>query len=194
MPIVQDSTPPVGNYSFLKQPRVLTSSLSYVDLSTLEGVRYEVYFDKVFATGETQYILYQFPPASSGVLVGLSNRTFKSLNGEAEISILWDTAGMVLGDSLTLFNANRNLNMPALTEVNVLTGVPTTEGIVRETDFLTGGGSGSNSSGSISPSLGLRLYSADSFFVAKVTNLHSQTNRIHLEYSLLEIPSISFNI
>lgn len=194
MPIVSDSSSPTSSYSFLKQQRVLTTSLDYVDLATLEGARYDVYFDEELSSEETKYIIYQFPPASSNLIGGLSHRIFKAMDGDASLEILWETEGYQLLDPLDVFNTNQNSPNVAQTEVHTLSGVPTSEGVLREPDFVIGEGRGNNSNGSISPAQGIRLYSPDSFFVAKVTNLHTQANRIHLAYSLLEIPKESFNI
>ena len=192
--ITTNQLPLSTTFSFLSNKRTPTANIDYVDVTTFEGSRYEVYFDDTLTSGASQYIMYQFPPLSSGVLVALSNRSFKSLNGSAEITILWNTTGYTLGAPLTTFNTNRNSTRTSETQVNLITGVPTDEGLIRESDFLTSTGVGSNSSGSISPSLGLRVYSPESFFVAKVTNLHSQVNRIHLEYSFMEIASDQFNL
>lgn len=181
-------------YPSLTDQRVLTSNLDVEDLYTFEGLRYEVEFDEVLASNEVQYIMYQMPPLSSGYIVGLSSRNWKSLNGAAEMEILWDTSGITLGDSLTIFNSNRNSANTGNMTVNLITGTPTSDGIIREKDFLTGSGTGSNSSGSISPSLGLRLYSPDSFFVFKLTNTHSSSNRIKVTYSWVEIPVEFINL
>jgi hypothetical protein len=158
------------------------------DITTFEGSRYEVEFDSILGQGEVQYIMYQMPPLSSGVIVGLNSRGFKSLNGGAEMEILWDTTGITLGAPLPIFNSNRNSTNTGEMVVNLITGTPTTDGTIRERDFLTSLGAGSNSSGSISPALGLRLYSPDSFFVFKLTNTHNSANRIKVTYSWLEIP------
>jgi hypothetical protein len=177
-------------YDSLVMERLLATTIDYNDMATFEGDRYEVEFDATVVSGVNgfQYIMYQMPPLSSGVIVGLSNRTFKTLNGECDLKILWDTTGTTLGAALPIFNDNRNSIKTPQMQVNLITGTPTTDGIIREGDFVTGTGTGANSSGSISPSLGLRLYSPDSFFVAKLTNLHNASNRIKITYSWIEIP------
>jgi hypothetical protein len=65
---------------------------------------------------------------------------------------------------------------------------PTNEGTIREVDFLNQIGQGNNSSGDISPETGSRVYSPDSFFIAKVTNLDNAPNRIKLAYNWAEFP------
>jgi hypothetical protein len=65
---------------------------------------------------------------------------------------------------------------------------PTDEGVTREVDFLTKSGTGNNTSGDISAETGSRIYSPDSFFIAKVTNLDNGSNRIKLAYNWVEFP------
>lgn len=173
-------------YAEIKQSRVLTASITSAESLTIEGKRFNATADFTLAGGATKYIMYQMPNVASGVVVGLQNRIFKSLNGSAEIEILWNSAGVTLGAVVPSFNENRNSSVVAGMVINEATAVQA-DGLVRESDFLQGEGSGSNSSGSISSALGFRIYSPDSFFVAKVTNLHSQNNRILLTYSWGEI-------
>lgn len=163
------------------------SGTTLAEAITSEGRRYYSEFDEVFTSGETKYFLYQFPSKMpKGLVVGLQNRQFKSLNGEAEITILWDSTGVVPGTPVPIFNENRN--SPNVSEVVISEIVaPTTEGTIREQDFLTGSGAGSKSSGDVSVGSGYRGYSPDSFFIAKVTNLHNANNRIRLAYSWVEV-------
>ena len=178
-------------YPELDKQRLLTSEISYTEATTVSGGRFSSEFDLVYGTGEgttdTEYILYQMPPASSGVVVALDLRIFKSLNGEADLEILWDSTGIVTSTAIPAFNENRNSSKSAQMTINRVTSV-VTEGTVRERDFLSGAGTGSNSSGAISDSSGFRLYSPDSFFIAKIVNKHNANNRIHIAYSWLEIP------
>ena len=175
----------------LSKSRTRVVSLTQAELSTAEGIRFYTEYDKVFSTGETVYLLYQMPAIESGFVVALQERRFKSLSGEAEVEILWDSTGVTPGTPLPSFNENRN----SVNTSNMITSViatPTTDGTVRETDFLTGSGAGSNSSGDISPDSGSRIYSPSSFFIAKVTNNHNADNRIHLSYTHAEIALTNF--
>ena len=132
--------------------------------------------------------MYQMPSAASNRIIALQSRSFKSLNGAAEIEILWNSTGVVLGAQLPTFNENRNIPFDATMTINEVVSV-VSDGTVRERDFLQGVGSGNNSSGAISSDLGFRLYSPDSFFIAKITNLETQVNRIHISYTWLELKS-----
>jgi len=152
---------------------------------TSEGNRFYAQFDEVFTTGETKYFLYQMP--GNGHAIALIKRLWQSLNGSAEISILWDSTGVVPGTPIYILNENRNSNIVSGVEISEI-AAPTTDGLVIETDFLTGTGQGSNSSGDISPESGFRLYSPSSFFIAKVTNLENSDNRIKLGYNFARIP------
>ena len=170
----------------LSQPRLATTTLTNTEVMTFEGKRFYGEIDFTLASGATKYIMYQMPNVASSKIIALQSRQFKSLNGGAEIEILWDSTGVVLGASVPTFNENRNIAVVATMLINEVTSVAV-DGTIRESDFLQGTGSGSNSSGAISADLGLRLYSPDSFFIAKVTNLESQNNRIHLSYTWIEI-------
>lgn len=178
------SLPPVydPNEKWMPYRGVFTES----ELVTIQGNRFYVEFDVVFTTLETKYIKYQMPPLSSGKIVALQQRIFKALNGEAEIEVLWNTTGGTLGAPLVSYNENRNTSNTALMVATPFTVAPS-GGDVRESDFVTGTGAGSNSSGDVSPAAGYRIYSPDSDFVLKVTNLHNMDNRIHVSYSWLEV-------
>lgn len=162
------------------------SGTTLAEAITAEGNRYSTEFDNVFNAAETKYYLYQFP-SELDTIVSLQNRQFKSLKGEAELVILWNSTGIVPGVPVPIFNENRNsanISKALVSEI----ATPLTDGIIREQDFLTGVGGGSHSSGSISTDSGYRMYSPGSFFIAKVTNLHNNANRIRLAYSWVEIP------
>ena len=156
-----------------------------INAITTEGNRFYAQFDEVFANGETKYFLYQMP--SDGYAITLIKRTWKSFNGSCELSILWNSTDVVPGTPIYILNENRNSDNLSGLEISEI-NAPSTDGWVIETDFLTGSGQGSNSSGDISPESGFRLYSPSSFFIAKVTNLHNSANRVILGYNFARVP------
>jgi len=168
--------------------RVRTSSMSQGEYFSAIGKRFVIDYDEVYAGNETKYILYQMPPASSGYLVKLQERRFKSRDAAAEIEILWDSTGFTPGTPLPSFNENRNFESDTGLMIVSVIAPPTTEGTVREPDFVTQSGTGNNTSGDISAQTGSRIYSPDSFFIAKVTNLDNGSNRIKLAYNWAELP------
>lgn len=172
----------------LSNLRVRTSSMSQAEYFSAIGKRFVVDYDEVYAGNETKYILYQMPPASSGYLVTLQQRRFKSRDADAELEILWDSTGFTPGTPLPSFNENRNFESDTGLMIVSVIAPPTTEGTIREVDFLNQIGQGNNSSGDISPETGSRIYSPDSFFIAKVTNLDNAPNRIKLAYNWAEFP------
>jgi hypothetical protein len=176
----------------LADTRVRTLPLTQAELASAEGYRYYSEFTTVLSTLDTVYVLYQMPPVESGVVIALQERRFKSESGGADLEILWDSTGVIPGTLLPIFNQNRNSANVAQMELSVI-ATPTTDGIIRETDFLNSTGSGSNSSGDISPASGSRIYSPSSFFIAKITNTHNQDNRILLTYTHAEISISSFS-
>jgi hypothetical protein len=186
-----DLTSVSDSYDNLSKQRLLTTSASLSEITTVEGVRYYGEVDEIVAATESLYILYQMPPLSSGVIVALQQRLFKSLNGEATLEILWDSTGIAGGVAIPTFNENRNSANTA--NMTIARGITvTSDGIIRERDFLAGSGKGRDSSGGISPAVGTRLYSPDSFFIAKITNLHNSDNRIHISYSWAELSTDNF--
>lgn len=172
----------------LPNARVRTSSMSQGEYFSAIGKRFVVDYDEVYAGNETKYILYQMPPLASGYLVTLQERRFKSRDAAAEIEILWDSTGFTPGTPLPSFNENRNFESDTGLMITSVIAPPTTEGTVREVDFVTQSGIGNNTSGDISAETGSRIYSPDSFFIAKVTNLDNGTNRIKLAYNWAEFP------
>lgn len=172
----------------LSDLRVRTSSMSQAEYFSAIGKRFVVDYDEVYAGNETRYILYQMPPASSGYLVTLQQRRFKSRDADAEIEILWDSTGFTPGTPLPSFNENRNFESDTGLMIASVIAAPTNEGTIREVDFLNIQGVGNSSSGDISAETGSRIYSPDSFFIAKVTNLDNAPNRIKLAYNWAEFP------
>lgn len=189
-------------YANLTEPRLLVTSLTQQELFTVEGERFYSFYDETFAAGETKYIQF-FNPSDSGVAVGLQNRTFKSFNEAADLKILWDytiTGGV--GASISVFNENngfRSVGGSVETGNKLLVNlVPnanvTNEGIIREPDFLTASGAGSNSSGGVSADVGFRLYVPDTGFITKITNLDTNNaNRILIAYSWIEVDLASLS-
>lgn len=196
MTILFDSSIDLQNvtetFPSLAKPRLLVSSLDQGDIAVFDGHKFESSVTLSIPAGATRYIRYKMPTTASGKIVGLSNRNFKSLNGEATLDILWNTTGNIDGTSVPIFNQNRNSPLLSEMVINVVTG--TTGGLIRESDFLARIGIGSNSSGSISPELGLRLYSPDSDFVAKIVNTHNATNLIQLSYAHIEFHVEDLNL
>lgn len=172
----------------LADARVRVTSLSQAEYFTGIGKRYVVDYDEVYTGNETRYILFQMPPASSGFLVALQERRFKSRDQGAELEILWDSTGFTPGTPLPVFNENRNFDSDIGNMVASVIGTPTTEGTMREVDFLNDTGGFFASSGDISAQSGSRIYSPDSFFIAKVTNVGAGSNRIKLAYNWVELP------
>lgn len=178
----------------LTSPRMRTTSMSLAEYYTANGLRFYVEYDKVFTSGEVVWLLYQMPPESSGYYVALQERDFKSLNGDAAITIYWDSTGFTPGTPLQAFNENRIFEANDGNMVTSVITAPSVPGTIREQDFVSGVGTGSGSSGGISSTLGSRIYSPDSFFIAKIENLHAQSNRIHVRYAWGEIPVENYNL
>jgi hypothetical protein len=122
--------------------------------------------------------------------VSLIKRLWKTDSGDAELSILWNSTGFTPGTPVLTINENRNITKSCGVLISEISA-PSDEGLVIETDFIAGTGSGSNSSGDISPETGFRIYSPGSFFIAKVTNLHGSSNRIKLGYNYAKVPVVS---
>lgn len=163
--------------------RVSATTIS--EIFTVSGRRFSNTFDIQYSGGETRYFLYSLP-IEAQVTVGLQNRIFKSKDGEAEIEILWDSTGFTEGTITPVFCEYNKYTGNNLFRTSEITA-PSVEGILRESDFLTATGKGSNTSGAVASKLGFRLYEPGTFFIAKVTNLENSTNRIHLSYSWIEL-------
>jgi len=165
-------------------------SLDLIEASTVEGFRFGHTFNiSLAASGEadTKYFLYLNPPGSN-ITMTLQERRFKSLNGEAEMEILWNVESYVAGTLEETFN-QRNTKGPGVVEISEIAPPVLGTGFkVRETDFLTGAGQGSNSSGDLSSGTGFRMYGPGTYFIFKVVNLHNQANRILIGYDWVEIP------
>lgn len=174
-------------------PRARSLSLSQAEFYTSQGLRFYVEFDQVLTSGETVWLLYQMPPESSGYYVALQERDFKSLNGDAAITVYWDSAGFTPGTPLQSFNENRLFEANTGNMIVSEIAAPSVPGTIRERDFVSGVGTGSGSSGGISATLGSRIYSPDSFFILQIENLHAQNNRIHVRYAWGEIPTVTYN-
>ena len=160
--------------------RVLSASESV----TLSGNRFYAEANLSLGTGATEYVLFQMPEKQSSLYVGLETRQFKSANGDADLEILWDSTGVSAGVDVPIFNQNNGSQRDS--KMTVKTGVIVTgDGTVRETDFLAGS-IGAFSSGDIAASNAFRLYAPGTFFIAKITNTHTDTNRIKLSYSWIE--------
>lgn len=161
------------------------SETALVTAFTAEGNRYYAEFDLNFAAGQTRYFYYKMP--NTDMVIALIKRVFKSANGACELSILWNSTGVIAGTPIYILNENRNSSKISGVHISEI-AAPTTDGLVIETDFLTETGQGNNSSGDLSPDTGFRIYSPDSFFIAKVTNLHNGANRIRIAYNFATIP------
>lgn len=171
----------------LANPRMLTSPLSLSDLLTAEGLKFQSTIVTTPLGGAVEYVLYQMPSIESGVVVALQERRYKSESGASDLEVLWDSTDIVInGSPLPTFNENRNSNKVAQMVISSLTS--TTDGIVRELDFIAGSGTGNNTSGGISEGSGFRLYSPDSNFITKLTNKHNSANRTIVAYTWVEIP------
>jgi len=164
-----------------------TVSMSLTETATIEGYRFGHTFDFSLANDETKYFLY-LNPVGSNMTMALQERRFKSLNGEAEMEILWDVESYIPGTLEETFN-QRNTEGVGLVEISEI--APPTLGAsykVRESDFLTGSGKGSTSSGDISSGSGFRMYGPGTYFIFKAVNLHDKANRIIIAYDYLELP------
>lgn len=164
-------------------------SITLSEAATHSGTRFSHEFDITLANGETRYFLYKVP--SDGKVIGLQSRRFKSFGGAVDLKVLWNSTGVVEGTLEKIYNENNKYDFPTVAEgletfrISQI-AAPTTEGVVRESDFLTSTGSGNNSAGSISDGAGYRLYNPDTFYIAKVTNLDNASNRVILGYSWIE--------
>ena len=172
--------------------RLRTSTTSLVEAATVEGFRFGHTFDVILSGGETKYFLY-INPIGSDTTMALQERRFKSLDGGAEMEILWDVESYTAGPLEETFN-QRNASGAGVVEISEI--APPTLGAgfkVRESDFLTGSGTGSHSSGDISSGTGFRLYEPGSYFIFKVTNLENNSaNRVLVAYDWVELPGTVF--
>lgn len=147
-------------------------------------------------------------PVDSGVIMRLQERKLKSdTSGLINFQILWDyDVSTAVKNVMPVFNQNnlfRTLK-PGLIEVSVLntiaapdpdtnevaiTGLATIidQGVQREPDFITTTGQGSNTSGDISPSLGVRDYYPGTGFLTRVDS-DANDNRVLWGYDWFEIP------
>ena len=178
----------------LSGPRMRVTTLTQAEYFTANGLRFYVEYDKVFTSGEVVWLLYQMPPELSGYYVSLQERDFKSLNGDAAITVYWDSTGFTPGTPIDSFNENRLFEANTGNMIVSEIAAPSVPGTIREQDFVSGIGTGSGSAGGISATLGSRIYSPDSFFILKIENLHAQSNRIHVRYAWGEIPVTEFTL
>ena len=184
-------------YDTLSQPRLLVTTLDQQEIATLEGDRFYSYYDVTLAASETKYIAFELP-SDAGVIVGLQKRTFKTFHDAAEMSILWDYTYNNVGlTPLKVFNENNIFRAAGGTNetgneflVNVVPATSiTSEGIIREVDFISSVGVGVNRSGDVSPEVGFRIYKPGTGFILKVHNLDTNdTNRVLIAYSWIEAP------
>ena len=163
-------------------------SVTLNEVSTSEGSRFNHTFDVELSNGETKYFLYNMP--EGGNTVALQKRIFKSYNGAVDLKVLWDVAH-VEGVHEDVFNEYNKYDGDDLETIQIseCTVPNDSTARIRESDFLTSSGQGSNSSGDVSSDSGYRLYEPGSYFIAKITNLENSTNRVLLGYSFLELTS-----
>jgi len=164
---------------------IRVSSTTISELLTVSGRRFSNEFDLDYSNGQTRYFLYSLP-AGATMTVGLQNRVFKARDGGADLEILWGSTGFTEGVLTPVFSEYNKYDGNNQFRVSEITA-PTTEGTLRESDFLTLLGRGQNTSGSVSSELGFRLYEPGTFFIAKVTNVENSNNRIHLSYAWIEL-------
>ena len=194
-------------YASLSQPRVLTTGITQSEIATLEGARFNFVksFDN-FDTNTPLYILIE-NPTGSGVNVAFQKRALKTYTGGViRFQVFWDYD--VTGATKTTIpafnenNAFRALN-PSKLEVSALNPVtappsgdwtingsytPEDEGIEREIDFIVTTGSGSNSTGDVSPEVGFRLYVPATGALIKIVS-DTNDNRVILGYDWVEAPT-----
>lgn len=161
-----------------------------IELATSEGFRFGHTFDVTLTTagqaGDTKYFLYLNPTAPN-LTMALQERRFKSLNGSAEMEILWDVESFTPGTLEETFNQRKDYSDGVVQISEIAAPVLGEDYKIREPDFLPGSGTGANSSGDIASGSGFRMYPPGSYFIFKVVNLHNQANRIIIAYDWLEI-------
>lgn len=179
-------------------PLVISTS---AEASTRAGDKYNV--EQLFNvnTSTPLYVLFDLP-VGADVNVILAQRFFKTKTDGAQIRVLWDyDVSTATKTPLTVFNSNNNfrgvkdsqfevsvLNPVTITDgVADVTGAATviSDGIVRESDFVVGTGSGNNSAGGVTTSSGGRLYVAGTGFLIKITS-DGNDNETQIGYTFTE--------
>ena len=172
------------SYDVIQTPRILTTGLTQQEVATREGHEFQAFFVDDFSAGETRYIAWENPIAST-VDVGLVERLFVAQDGAVGADILWDYTIDTTVDTLTSFNQS-NAFRGILDAQYIVTEVTLSdEGIIRE-PIVVATGSGGNAVGGVAPSVGFRMYEPGTGFVFKVTNNHNSTNRILVSYTWVE--------
>jgi hypothetical protein len=149
------------------------------------------------------YVLYELPPGEL-LTVELVKRLFKADDAGADMLILWDyDVSTATKTPLTAFNENNEFRgvkdaafevsvlnpstLVATTGVRTITGAATiiSDGIIRESSFISTSGVGSNTTGDVDPVLGFRRYKEGTGYLFKVTS-RADDNKIAVGYTWTE--------
>jgi hypothetical protein len=174
--------------------------------ATFSGSKFTQVQEFIVDVANPLYILYELP-AGEAFSAELINRLFKTDSNGADMLILWDyDVSTAAKTSLDSFNENNEFRgekdaafevsvlnpttLNAATGVRTVTGAATviSDGIIRESSFITASGVGSNTTGDIDPALGFRRYKAGTGYLFKVTS-RANNNKIAVGYTWTETPA-----
>ena len=174
--------------------------------ATISGNKFTQVQEFIVDINNPLYVLYELP-AGEDLNADLLKRLFQTDTEGADMLILWDyDVSTAVKTALPTFNENnvfRGINDAAF-EVSVLnpvtvsaiTGVATItgaasivdDGIIRESNFVSASGVGSNTTGDVDPVLGFRRYTDGTGYIVKVTS-RGNDNKISVGYTWTETPA-----
>jgi hypothetical protein len=176
------------------------------EAATFSGSKFTQVQEFIVDVANPLYVLYELP-AGEALSVELINRLFKTDSNGADMLILWDyDVSTATKTALGSFNENNEFRgvkdaafeasvlnpttLNATTGVRTVTGAATviSDGIIRESSFITASGVGSNTTGDIDPALGFRRYKAGTGYLFKVTS-RANNNKIAVGYTWTETPA-----
>lgn len=177
-----------ASYDNLPENRLRTTSLTQTEIATIEGDRFSAQYSAVIPAGVDEELVVQFTMPDNTRLTGFVLRTLQA-NQDMDFELYWDPTGVVKGASIPIFNENQLDNSPSLMDYTEVTSY-TTEGTLRETDFLVASVPGaSKTSGEISGDVGFRIYDPNRVALIKLINKSTENCRILLTYTWIEKPT-----
>ena len=182
-------------YNNLSAPRLLVTTLTQPEISTVEGDKYQFTLDLTLAQNETYYLLVEVP-SGSNFSTGFLEREWVAFNGAAELKLYYDFTIDRANESpiVGVFNQRVALRNTKPHQTGLYSipagGVASVGPIAYETSLITSSGVGANTSGGVSPAVGFRIYDPSELSLAliAVKNLHNGANRMLLGYTFAEAP------
>lgn len=173
----------------LPSPIINTLSSSQVEAANAQGRSFSFQQQYDLTSGQTVYFGATMPTVASGYLAAFRVRYIKGVDGEIQTAINQGVTSSVTGGTpITVRTENRYKVKAPFTKFYYLGTTAPTGGTWVEPDISESSGSGSNKSGSPFPSGSYRVYNQGDVAAIRVVNGESQTNRLIIGYSWLEVP------